>query len=270
MTKASDVVFAGSVPQIYDEQLVPLLFAPYAADLAGRLAARRPKRVLEIACGTGVVTRAMAATLAPDVEIVATDLNDAMLVRARSIAMSRLVEWRRADAMQLPLDDARFDAVVCQFGAMFFPNKAKAFAEARRVLAPGGVFLFNVWDRIEENEIADVVTDALAERFPADPPRFLPRTPYGWFDASAIVNDVVAGGFTAPKLETIAERSKAASAEAAAIAFVQGTPLRDEIVKLDPEALVDATRIAASAIALRFGAGPIDAKMQAHVVTAMR
>jgi ubiquinone/menaquinone biosynthesis C-methylase UbiE len=270
MISKSDAVFAGSVPELYDTYLVPLIFEPYAADLAKRLRAQPTRRVLEIACGTGVVTRAVAASMERSVEIVATDLNVAMLERARSIDIARPVEWRQADAMKLPFDDGSFDAVLCQFGAMFFPDKAKAFAEARRVLEPGGVFLFNVWDRIEENHLAHVVTNALAAYFPANPPRFLARTPHGYADRDVIRRDVVDAGFAAPQLETLAEWSRAATAEQPAIAYCQGTPLRDEILRLDDTALTAATHAAATAVAARFGAGPIEAKMQAHVVTARR
>src|SRR2546428_1814126 len=181
-SNATDKTFTGSIPKLYESHLVPLIFNPYAADIARRLASRSPSRVLEIAAGTGVVTRALVSALPERIAIVATDLNQAMLDQAIVIGTSRQVEWRQADAMQLPFADGSFDAVVCQFGAMFFPDKPAAFAEARRVLQPGGVFLFNVWDRIEENEIADTVQTAVAALFPTDPPGFLPRTPYGYYD----------------------------------------------------------------------------------------
>jgi SAM-dependent methyltransferase len=191
-----------------------------------------------------------------------------MLDMAASVGTERKVEWRQADAMNLPFADGAFDAVACQFGVMFFPDKVKAFAEARRVLAPGGVFLFNAWDRIEENEFADVVTTALASVFPADPPRFMPRTPHGYHDRSAIERDLASGGFTRPaSIATIAARSKATSARIPAIAYCQGTPLRNEIEARDATRLVEATDAAARALAGRFGSGPVDAKIQAHVVT---
>src|SRR6185369_13756030 len=158
VTASVDDKFAESIPEIYDTYMVPLIFAHYAADLTARLRERRPRRILEIAAGTGVVTRAMASGLPPETAIVATDLNQAMLDRAAAVGTARVVTWQQADATQLPFPDGAFDAVVCQFGAMFFPDKAKAFSEARRVLAPGGVFMFSVWDRIEENEFAAVVT----------------------------------------------------------------------------------------------------------------
>jgi ubiquinone/menaquinone biosynthesis C-methylase UbiE len=171
----SDVIFAGPIPKLYEMYFVPMVFEPYAADLVKRLASRAPSRILETAAGTGVVTRALASAFPANVEIVATDLNEAMVEQAESVGTSRPVEWRQADAMALPFPDATFDAVVCQFGVMFFPDKAKAFAETRRVLRPSGVFLFNVWDRIEENEFVDTVTKALEALFPDDPPSFHAR-----------------------------------------------------------------------------------------------
>jgi len=267
----SDRVFTGSIPQLYEQYLVPLIFEPYAADLAHRVAQRQPARVLEIAAGTGVVTRHLARVLPPTVSIVATDLNQPMLDHAGAVGTVRAVEWRRADAMQLPFEDATFDAVVCQFGVMFFPDKAKAFAEARRVLRAGGAFVFNVWDRIEENEFADAVTQGLEQPFPQDPPRFLARTPHGYHDTSAVARDLERGGFErAPEFSTLAARSRADSPRIPAVAYCQGTPLRNEIEARDASRLGEATDLAAAAVARRFGEGAIDGKIQAHVVTIER
>jgi SAM-dependent methyltransferase len=264
----TDKVFAGSIPKLYETYLVPLIFEPYAADLAQRLKVTRLSRVLEIAAGTGVVTRALASTLPESVGIVATDLNQPMLDQAAAVGTGRAVEWRQADAMHLPFDAATFDAVVCQFGAMFFPDKARAFAEARRVLRPGGVFLFNVWDRIEDNEFADTVTTALASVFPSDPPRFMARTPHGYHDRSQIARDLALGGFaTPPRIDTVTARSRAKSARDVAIAYCQGTPLRSEIETRDAARLGESTDVANEAIARRFGRGAVDGKIQAHVVT---
>ena len=270
-TPGSDAVFAGSIPELYDTQLVPLIFEPYAADLARRIAALAPSRLLETAAGTGVVTRALARSLPANTELVVTDLNQPMLDHAAAIGTARPVTWQKADAMQLPFGDATFDVVACQFGAMFFPDKATAFAEARRVLRPGGMFIFNVWDRIEENEIADTVTDALAVVFPTDPPRFMARTPHGYSDRQAIATDLRNGGFTAaPRIETVAARSRAASSHAAARAYCQGTPLRNEIEARSGATLAEATAACEAAIARRFGKGPVDGKIQAHVVVVER
>ncbi|WNC89157.1 class I SAM-dependent methyltransferase [Paraburkholderia sp. FT54] len=267
----NDARFTGSIPELYESHLVPLLFEPCAADLANRVAGRHPSRVLEAAAGTGVVTRAMAHALPIHVDLVATDLNQPMLDRAAAIGTSRPVKWQQADATRLPFDDASFDIVVCQFGVMFFPDKARAFSEARRVLRHGGVLLFNVWDRIEENEFANTVTAALAGLFPADPPLFLVRTPYGYFDPEVISRDLADAGFSAtPRFETIAARSRAASARVPAVGFCQGTPLRSEIEARSGGDVGDATSACAAAIVERFGTGPVDAKIQAHVVIAQR
>ena len=264
----TDKVFTGSIPKLYERYLVPLIFEPYATDLGNRLASRTLTRVLEIAAGTGVVTRKLASVLPESVSIVATDLNQSMLDMASAVGTSRPVEWRQADAMQLPFGDATFDALVCQFGVMFFPEKSKAFSEARRVLRPGGVFIFNVWDRIKENEFADTVTTALESLFPEDPPRFLARTPHGYCDRPTIERDLTSGGFTASiQISTVAARSRAESSRVPALAYCQGTPLRNEIEARDASRLGEATDLAAQAIAQRFGRGAIDGKIQAHIVT---
>jgi len=264
----TDKLFAGSIPSLYDTHLVPLIFEPYAADLAQRLRKRTLSRVLEIAAGTGVVTRALADALPETVSIVATDLNQAMLDQAMRAGTRRAVQWRQADAMQLPFPDSSFDAVVCQFGVMFFPDKPRAFSEARRVLKPAGVFIFNLWDRIEENEFAHVVTLALESVFPQDPPRFMARTPHGYHERRTVERDLAGGGFrVAPRIDTLAARSRAASARIPAVAYCQGTPLRNEIEARDAARLGEATDAAAEAIAERFGRGAVDGKIQAHVVT---
>lgn len=262
-------LFDGSIPKLYDEYMVPLIFEPYAVDLAARVAMRQPSCLLEIAAGTGVVTRHLATALAPDVRIVATDLNQAMLDRASAVGTTRTVEWRQVDAMQLPFPDKSFDVVVCQFGAMFFPDKPKAFSEARRVLRPGGAFIFNVWDTIEQNEFAEAVTFALQQIFPEDPPSFMARIPHGYNDAEVITGHLAEGGFNCrPIITTLAAKSGAASPGIPAIAYCQGTPVRSEIEARDPSRLVDATHAAAAVIGARFGQGAIEGKIQAHIVIA--
>ena len=264
----TDKMFSGSISKLYETYLVPLIFEPYATDLVNRLVSRTLSGVLEIAAGTGVVTRALASVLPAHASIVATDLNQAMLDQASVVGTKRPVEWRQADAMQLPFADGTFDAVMCQFGVMFFPEKSKAFSEARRVLKPGGVFIFNVWDRIAENEFADTVTSALESVFPKDPPRFLARTPHGYYNRPTIERDLAIGGFTkSAQIATVATRSLAESPRVPAIAYCQGTPLRNEIEARDASRLGEATDIAAEAIAHRFGRGAVDGKIQAHIVT---
>ena len=270
-TSSGDRAFAGSIPQLYEHYLVPLIFDPFARDMTRRVVSCAPTTVLEIAAGTGVVTRHLAGQLPAAVSIVSTDLNQAMLDHAMSVGTSRPVTWRQADAMSLPFDDGSFDAVVCQFGAMFFPDKAAAFAETLRVLRPGGTFLFNVWDRIEDNEFADCVTQAMARLFPSDPPRFLARLPHGYYDQAVIGSALVDGGFTGSIVfDTVAVQSRAESPRTVAIAYCQGTPLRNELEGREASILGEATDIAAAAIKERFGAGHVTGRIQAHVISATK
>jgi ubiquinone/menaquinone biosynthesis C-methylase UbiE len=265
----TDKVFAGSIPENYDRYLVPLIFQSYANDIATRVAAISPGAVLETAAGSGVVTRALAPRLSPDTSYIVTDLNQPMLDYATAQqAADKRISWRQADAQALPFEDAAFDVVCCQFGAMFFPDRQLAYREARRVLKRGGRFLFNVWDRIEENVFANDVTNALAEVFPDDPPRFLARTPHGYHDAALIRLDLQQSGFSSVTIETRAAQSRAPSPRHPALAYCQGTPLRNEIEARDAAKLGAATDHAASAIAARHGNGEVTAKIQAHVIVA--
>lgn len=265
----SDKLFAGSIPKSYDTLMVPLIFEVYAAHLAQLVAAASPASLLETAAGSGVVTRALAPQLRADAHYLVTDLNQSMLdyAAARQGFDSR-IEWRQADALDLPFEAASFDVVCCQFGAMFFPDRAAGYAEALRVLKPGGRLVFSVWDRIEENAFADDVTNAVAAVFPRDPPRFLARTPHGYHDVGVIREDLRRAGFAAIEIETRAEVSRAPSARDAANAYCQGTPLRNEIELRDASLLQFATDRATEAIARRHGEGPVAGKIQAHVIVA--
>lgn len=265
-----DTRFGGAVPKLYERYMVPLIFQPFAADIVDRLPTTSLSRVLEIAAGTGVVTRELARRLPENVAIVASDLNPSMLEHAEELGTARPVEWRQADAAALPFPDESFDAVVCQFGVMFFPDKAKAFAEARRVLRPGGVFLFSVWDRIENNEFVDTVTTALASLFPGNPPRFHARVPHGYHDMKMIERDLIAGGFGVPEIATVAKESQGRSARNVAMAYCQGTPLRTEIEERDASLLSDATVLAVKALTERFGKVNPRGKIQAHVLKVMK
>src|SRR3954454_11032829 len=265
---ATDKLFAGSVPEIYDRYMVPLIFESYARDLAERLATLEPRNILETAAGTGVLTQAIASQL-PQARLVATDLNQPMLDRAAAkLSREKRIVYRQADALALPFEDASFDAVACQFGAMFFPDKVQGYKEARRVLKPGGRFFFSVWGKISENEFVVVVTQALAEVFPDDPPRFLARTPHGYHDAVVIKRELSEAGFSGVVIETRAEQSRASSPRHAAVAYCQGPPLRNEIEARDSQKLESATDYASARIAERHGSGEIAAKIQAHVVVA--
>jgi ubiquinone/menaquinone biosynthesis C-methylase UbiE len=266
---ATDRTFAGSIPQIYDRYLVPLIFESYARDLAERLAKANCLNVLEIAAGTGVLTRAIASLLPAHARIIATDLNWPMLYHAKvRQSDDDRIAWMEADGLALPFENQSFDAVVCQFGVMFFPEKVHGYKEACRVLKPGGHFLFNVWDRISENEFADTVTEALLAVFPHDPPQFMPRTPHGYHDLERIRAELSATGFSHISVEAVEYRSNASSPREAAIAFCQGTPLRNEIEARDASRLQEATETAAEALASRFGYHNISGRTRALVITA--
>ncbi len=267
----TDKIFAGSIPALYDRYLGPLIFEPYGIDLAVRLGDLAEGRLLEIAAGTGIVTRALARTVSERIAIVATDLNPPMLefAAARSEARRPII-WQQADAMALPFEAGEFDVLVCQFGVMFFPDKHAAFREALRVLRPGGRFVFNVWDRIEENEFAHVVTMAVAALFPENPPMFLARTPHGYHDIAAVREELRLAGFARFEIETVERTSCAPSHRDPAIGFCQGTPLRSEIEARDATQLRRITEAAADAVWERFGQGPVSGKMRAHVITAVR
>jgi ubiquinone/menaquinone biosynthesis C-methylase UbiE len=268
---ATDKLFGGSIPEIYERLLVPLLFEPFANDLAERVIKNGPGDILETAAGTGVLTRAIASRMPLSAHIVATDLNQPMLDHAKSlVGRDDRITWRQADAQALPFAKESFDAVVCQFGMMFLPDKVRGYAEARRVLRPGGWLVFNIWDKISENDFADVVTEALATVFPDDPPRFLARTPHGHHDEKQIRDDLKEAGFTEASIDAVSARSKACSPRDVAIAYCQGTPLRHEIETRDAARLEEATERAAEALARRFGANAIDGGIRAYVIAAAR
>ena len=262
----NDTVFAGSIPQFYDQKLGEVFFAPYAADIAMRVKSRAPGRLLEIAAGTGIVTKQLAAELGPNVEIVATDLNQPMLDYATTKPGLQRVTWQQADALALPFPDGSFDAVVCQFGVMFFPDRIKAYREARRVLKPGGRFVFNVWDRIETNPAMAAAVEGLARRYPEQKSWFVERTPCGYHDPAVISADLKTAGFTEVQIHTVKRSGKLTTALDVAIGLCQGSPMRGEIEALDKDGLDAATRAAAEVIAMRCGPGPTTTPLQAVVV----
>jgi SAM-dependent methyltransferase len=210
----------------YEEYLVPAVFRPYADDLAARVARHRPQLVLELAAGTGVLTRAMTALL-PNADITATDLNVAMVeVGSTNVPTAT---WQQADAGQLPFDDATFDLVACQFGVMFLPDRPAAYAGIARVLRPGGHFVFNSWGPLSTHEVETTVIAALAQCFPDDPPSFLARIPHGYHAADRIAADLTEAGLLEIDVEKVELACRGSSAEALARGYCRGTPLRTEI-----------------------------------------
>jgi ubiquinone/menaquinone biosynthesis C-methylase UbiE len=247
-----------------------LLFAPYAVDMARRVKALAPSRLLETAAGTGIVTRQLAAQLPPTTEIVATDLNQPMLDYASRQPGAERAKWQQADAQALPFPDNSFGVVVCQFGAMFFPDKVKAYSEAKRVLQPGGHLIFSVWDHIETSPVMAAAVAGLARRYPQQKSWFLERTPCGYHDPRVISNDLRAAGFHVVRTYTVKLSGQLTTAMDAAIGLCQGNPTKAEIEALDKDGLYAATGAAAEAIAARCGQGPAATPLQAIIVEASK
>jgi SAM-dependent methyltransferase len=263
---AAGAMFKGSMPTFYDRYLGPIQFSPWAGETAARVAKREPARLLETACGTGIVTYAMADA-SPRTGIVATDFGQAMLDFAASKRQGARIEWKQADAQELPFVDASFDMLVCQFGVMFFPDKAKSYSEARRVLKPGGCFLFSVWDKLEHNELPRISSAAIGDLFPNDRPTFMARVPYGYNDIPAIERALRASGFARVEADTLTRRVRA-TARDQAIGSCQGGPLRNEIEARDPHGIERATEAVARALEEEYGKGEFEAKNQAIFITA--
>ena len=262
--------FVGTVPANYDRYLGPLLFHHFADDLAARVPVAPGVRVLEIACGTGIVTERLVRRLAGQGTLVATDLNDAMIAHAKARGVvGPGLEWRQADGTSLPFPDRGFDVVVCQFGLMFFPDKAAGVREAYRVLRPGGTYVFNVWHRIEHNAVARIAHDTFREFFPTDPPQFY-QTPFSLNDATAVRRLLDAAGFSDVAHETVDRVGQSPSAADAARGLVEGNPVIGTIMERRPEALPDIKAAVAHNVAADLGDHPVRGRLRAHVFTAVR
>lgn len=268
MPSETDTAFAGSIPGLYDRYLGPLLFKPYANELSGRVAAVEPGWVLEIAAGTGILTEELYYDLI-NARIVATDLNPAMLDVAAAKIRSEDVIFQQADALDLPFEDSSFDVVVCQFGVMFYPDKVRGHAEARRVLRDGGAYIASIWDRLDANPASKVVSETIASLYPDNPPSFLPRTPFGYADPDVIERDFRAAGFGEIVIDTVELDGAPVSARDAATGLVAGCPLAAEIQERNPDGLPAAVDAAAEAL-LPLEHGGTLSRLSAHIVTAIK
>jgi ubiquinone/menaquinone biosynthesis C-methylase UbiE len=266
--KVEHARFSGSIPAAYDRYLGPVLFQPYAEDLAARLPINKTSSLLELACGTGILTRVLRTYVPPRVKLIATDLNEPMFRQASAkFGKGESVRWLEADACDLPFDNRKFDAVVCQFGIMFVPDKALAAREAYRVLKCDGVFLFNVWDAMKHNKLGELAHRTITSYFKKDPPTFY-QVPFSYHNRSEIRRVLKQAGFREIKTQVIAKIGKAKRAEHVARGLVEGNPVAVAIAKRDPSLLPVITNALAAAISRRFGKQSIRAPMRAIVVHA--
>jgi SAM-dependent methyltransferase len=264
----SSTEFTGSIPRYYDESLGPVMFEPYAADLVQRVPMSGGMRVLELACGTGIVTRLLRAALPAWATLVATDLNEAMVSYARAAVPQEAIDWQAADAQALPFADASFDVVVCQFGIMFLPDIPRGFGEAHRVLAPGGTLLANAWHALADNPAHLALHDAVVAMFPEDPPRFF-DTPYGYHERARMLADAAAGGFDDVQLDDVRLHGHGPSALDFATGFVRGSPLTHELVRRGAD-LDSVARDVGDVLARDGGSAPFTLDLAATVITAKR
>jgi ubiquinone/menaquinone biosynthesis C-methylase UbiE len=262
--------FTGDVPQHYDTALGPVMFEPYARDIAARVArlGRPVQKVLELAAGTGIVTRKLRNVLPENASLIATDLNAAMLDIAKPrFRPGEKVTFQPADAMKLPFADGEFDLVVCQYGVMFFPDKVAAFREARRVLSPGGHYIFNVWGSLAANPFAEAAVEIGDKMYPHNPPKFY-RTPFSYADTAAVIADAKAGGFADVKCTKVEFNQTVADWKAYAAGLVRGNPMAGEIEAMDPGGSDRARDALTANLRARFGDSPAKMPLQAFVYDA--
>ena len=267
---ANNAAFVGSIPENYDRYLGPVLFDPYAVDLVARLDLPENASVLELACGTGIVTRRLRDRLGSAARLVATDLNDAMMGYASAkFGRGEAVEWKQADATDLPFDDQSFDAVVCQFGLMFFPDKERALCETYRVLKPGGVFLFSVWDKIEINDLPHIAHTIISKFFDDNPPDFY-EVPFSFHDPETIKSLVSTAGFKQLQVSVLPLQAISPSARDAAKGLIHGNPVIAAIKEWDESRVAEIEAAVAAAVAAQCGDEPVRGRMQALVCAAVR
>ena len=262
----ASVQFVADIPRLYDRYLGPVLFQPYARDMAARIAGVRPRRVLEVACGTGILTREMRAALGGDTQLIATDLNEPMLAHARSMTVDGAIDWRQADGTRLPIADGSVDVVVCQFGYMFFPDRRAAFREAARVLDSDGHLFFSVWSSLDHNPSGQVVQEAVHALLASDPPTFY-RVPFCYADEDVIREDLTHAGFDTVSFNRVVIDAAMPSPSDVAAGLVKGTPMF--VALSERHADIDAVeREVARRLVERSATSPPTLRLDAKIITA--
>lgn len=269
-TQQIPVAFSGSIPPNYENHLGPLFFEPFALDIAQRIRHLQPTALLETACGTGRVTKHLAKELPQGAIIKATDINPAMVDYARErLKEHTRIEWDVVDAVDLPYRNKQFDCIVSQFGVMFYSDRRKAYAEAFRVLRPGGVFLFNTWDHLDRNPAARLTDDILGHFFPTDTPAFY-KVPFSYHDANEIRKDLESAGFEITTMQLLRLTGYAESAESAATGLLEGTPVYTAITERDAGLLPAMKKALTEDMAALFGEKDLEVPLQARLIMAVK
>lgn len=261
--------FVGSVPENYDRYLGQFVFEPYAKELTGRIRQSGVRAVLEIACGTGRVTSHLRKALSPDTRLVATDLNADMIAIARKMVPDQGIEWAVADALELPFEDGNFDVIVCQFGLMFVPDKARAMSEMYRVLRPGGQILLSTWDKLEYNPAFLLADQIVSKYFPEEPPIFF-RIPFSLHDEKELASLFGRAGFKDHSISLVKDMGRSDSAGDAAMGMLEGTPIYSAINGRDPALLPVIKKELEEELGKKFGKSPMSSAMQAWMVEGVK
>ena len=269
-TESKTTAFSGNIALNYDEYLGPLLFENYATDMARRVGLLQPSKVLEVACGTGRLTKQLLETLSSNASLVATDISVAMLNLAiDKIGEGPKVQWIVADSMSLPFDDGSFDCVADQFGVMFYSDRVKAYQETFRVLEDGGTFIFNSWDIMSNNPVVMFVKELMEEYFPVNPPSFY-NLPFSYFDQAVIKADLIKGGFSDINIKVLQANGYSASSYEAAKGLLEGTPMYNGIAEQCADLLPELIETLSDRLAEVYGASDLNVPLQALIITAMK
>jgi ubiquinone/menaquinone biosynthesis C-methylase UbiE len=268
-TLQTPVAFSGSIPAYYDSYLGPMFFEPFALEMANRISPLTPSHILELASGTGRLTKFLPAVAAPPASIIASDINPSMVRFGSEKAKHKDIHWMEIDAVKLPFKDASFDCVVAQFGVMFYSDKINAFKEALRVLKPGGTFIFNCWDDISHNPMARLTNDALQHFFPIDTPAFY-QIPFSYYDETSIREDLASAGFKNCSIDLIKKNGYSSSPSHAVQGLLKGTPVITAIEERDADLLPPLMEYLEKEITAMFGKSAFRVPLQARVVSAVK